>query len=360
MCYPFCGEIHAFCKMRNIGREVKSALLRGLGPLGINRPMTAFTNFCLVITPGRVDPVDFGIIARIMQSLDPRVLITIATPYDTADIVKAERWKHKSVTVAIGAAGSFVPKRGPMLQSGTVTKLDQYSQMVAAGVATPRTARFEFGKRYLPEQWSDFVILKPLPLKMTSKAGRTRLYRTHRLEHLSLQSLPEDHFLRDGPGLVQELIDTGPYPSKFRVLSLFGDPLYCSVTRSMAPRVPLDASDEEIEASIIDAKNPLSKAADKDEKRSLLVADQDVLAFARKVHGAFPRKPVLGIDILKRQQDGKLFALEVNAGGNVWHLSSSKEKHRVRMGGKQAMVGQLGAWDVAAKVLVRVAREHAA
>ena len=346
--------------MRNIGGEVKTLLLRGLGPLGINRPMTASTNLCLVITPGRLDPADFGIIARIIQSLDPGILITIATPYDTADIVKAERWKHKSVTVAIGASGSFVPRRGPMLQSGAVTKLDQYSQMTAAGVATPRTGRFEFGKCYLPEEWSDFVILKPLPLTMTSKAGRTRLYRTSRLEHLSPQSLPKDHFLRDGPGLVQELVNTGPYPSKFRVLSLFGDPLYCSLTRSMAPRVSLDASDEDIEASIIDAKNPLSKAADTDGKRSYLVVDHDVLAFARKVHGAFPRKPVLGIDILRRESDGKLFALEVNAGGNVWHLSSPKENHRVRLGGKEAMVAQLGAWDVAARALIRVAKEYAA
>ena len=322
--------------------------------------MPSFTNLCLVITPPRLDPGDFGSITKIMQALDPSILVTIVTPYDTADVVRAERWKHKSVTVAIGKSGRFTPQRGPVLESGQVSKIEQYNRFLAAGVATPRTARFEFGKRYLPEQWSDFVILKPLPLTMTSKSGRTRRYRTHRLEHLSPQSLPEDHFLHDGPGLVQELVDTGTYPSKFRVLSLFGDPLYCSVTRSMAPRVSLDASDEDIEASIIDAKNPLSKAADKDEKRSLLVADPDVLAFARKVHGAFPRKPVLGIDILKRESDGKLFALEVNAGGNVWHLSSGKEKHRVRLGGKEAMVAQLDAWNVAARALVRVANEHAA
>lgn len=166
--------------------------------------------------------------------------------------------------------------------------------------------------------------------------------------------------MREGPGLAQEMVDTGLYPSKFRVLSLFGDPLYCSLTRSMAPRAPLDASDEDIEASIIDAKNPLSKAADKDNERSLLVADPDVLAFARAVHGAFPRNPILGIDVLKRESDGKLFVLEVNAGGNVWHLSSPKENHRIRLGGKEAMVTQLDAWNVAARAFIRMAREHAA
>jgi hypothetical protein len=322
--------------------------------------MASFINLCLVIQPRRLDPGDFGVIAKIVQTLDPGILITILTPKDKAAIVKAERWKYKSVTIAIGPSGHFTPQRGPILQNGAVSKLEQYTRFLDAGVATPRTARFQFGKRYSPEEWSEFVILKPLPLTMTSEAGRSRMYRTHRLEHLSPQSLPEDHFLREGPGLVQELIDTGPYPSKFRVLSLFGDPLYSSITRSMVPRVSLDASDEDIEASIIDAKNPLSKAADKDEKRTALASDPDVLEFARAVHGAFPRKPVLGIDILKRESDGKLFALEVNAGGNVWHLSSPKEKHRARLGGKAAMVAQLDAWNVAARALIRIAREHAA
>jgi hypothetical protein len=322
--------------------------------------MTSFINLCLVVGPIRHDPQDFGAIAKIMQSLDPGILITILTPSDRAANVRAERWQYKSVTIAIGPSGHFTPPRGPILQNAAVSKLDQYRRFVAAGVATPRTARFEFGKRYLPEEWSEFVVLKPLPLDMTSKAGRTHMYRTRRLEQLSPKSLPEDHFLRSGPALVQELIDTGPYPSKFRVMSLFGDPLYCSMTRSMAPRAPLDASDEEIEASIIDAKNPLSRAADTEGKRNLLVQDPDVLAFSREVHGAFVRKPVLGIDILKRESDGKLFAIEVNAGGNVWHLSSRKEKHRERLGGKEAMVAQFDAWNVAARTLIRVARENAA
>ncbi len=322
--------------------------------------MASFINLCLVIQPTRLDPDDFGHIARIVKSLDPGILITILTPGDKAANVKAERWNYRSVTIAIGPSGRFTPPRGPILQNGPVPKLEQYSRFLATGVATPRTARFEFGKRYSEDEWSEFVVMKPLPLTMTSKSGLSRLYRTRRLEQLSPGALPEDHFLRDGPGLVQELIDTGLYPSKFRVLSLFGDPLYCSNTRSMAPRVPLDAGDEEIEASIIDAKNPLSKAADKDEKRTLLAADPAVLAFAREVHGAFPRKPVLGIDILQRESDGKLFAIEVNAGGNVWHLSSSKEKHRQRLGGKEAMVAQFDAWNVAAQALIRMAREHAA
>jgi multidrug efflux pump len=76
---------------------------------------------------------------------------------------------------------------------------------------------------------SMFVILKPLPLDMTSRVGLSRLYRTRRLAGLAPGALPEDHFLKRGPALVQSFIDTALHPSKWRVLSLFGEPLYSTV-----------------------------------------------------------------------------------------------------------------------------------
>lgn len=322
--------------------------------------MVNLRNLCLVVEPKRLDWGDFAAIANRMQALDPGVLVNVLTPRDTAEAVHVKRWTCKSITVAIGLSGRFTPPRGPVFEGGAVPKLEQYERFCAAGVATPRTARFEFGKRYSPDEWSEFAILKPLPITMSSQSGRTRLYRTRRLEHLSRQTLPADHFLRDGPGLVQELIDTGLYPCKWRVLSLFGDPLYSAVTRSMVARASLEASDEDIESSIIDAKNQQSKAADKDGKRTQLALDEEILAFARQVHGVFPRKPLLGIDILKRESDGRLFALEINAGANTWHFSSSRVPHRTRLGGREAMTAQLDSWTVAAKTLIRLTHEHAA
>ncbi len=158
---------------------------------------------------------------------------------------------------------------------------------------------------------------------------------------------------------MQTLIDTGSHPWKCRVLSLFGEALYSSMTRSAVARVPLDSGDAEIEASIIDAKNPKSSAADEKGERNRLIADAEVLQLARRIHAAFPRVPVLGIDILKRESDGALFAIEVNAGGNVWHFSSGKEGHRKRLGGRRAMIDQFDAWNTAARALIRVTHENA-
>ena len=70
-----------------------------------------------------------GLSPKIVQTLDPGILITILTPKDKAAIVKAERWKYKSVTIAIGPSGHFTPQRGPILQNGAVSKLEQYNQI---------------------------------------------------------------------------------------------------------------------------------------------------------------------------------------------------------------------------------------
>jgi len=48
------------------------------------------------------------------------------------------------------------------------------------------------------------------------------------------------------------------------------------------------------------------------------------MAFAASVHAVFPDMPLLGCDIVREHATGRLHAIEVNAGGNVWHLSSPR------------------------------------
>ena len=149
------------------------------------------------------------------------------------------------------------------------------------------------------------------------------------------------------------------YPSKWRVLSLLGEPLYSAYSVSALPRTDLGADDATIADSLVEPRTPENKEADAHGLRDRLVSDEEVLAFARRIHAAFPSIPLLGIDVLRREQDGALFALEVNAGGNVWHFSSYAKQHRARLGGRQTMVDQFGAWAAAARTLVRATRELA-
>ena len=139
--------------------------------------------------------------------------------------------------------------------------------------------------------------------------------------------------MRSSPCIVQQFIDTGQYPQKWRVLTLFGRPLYCNLSRSFAPRASLDAEDDVIESSIVDAKNEASKSlAGVGERRNILAIDEKIMNFATNIHSAFPQLPLLGVDILRRVPDGKLFAIVLNAGG-TYGISPPTRSERARVRG---------------------------
>jgi hypothetical protein len=85
------------------------------------------------------------------------------------------------------------------------------------------------------------------------------------------------------------------------------------------------------------------------------------MAFAHRMNEAFPAIPVKGCDILREETTGKLYAIEVNGGGNVWHFSSAIfQRSRNQMGGRDAMVQYYDPWPKAARILIKMTREHAA
>jgi hypothetical protein len=303
---------------------------------------------------------DFIEIAHELRRQAPDVFVAVCTPSDTADIIPPAIWRHPCLTIGVGSTlGRFVPRRGPWLENTSIKKLGQYTRMTEAGVNTPLTERFEFGCRYDPEIWGEIVIVKPLSLELTSQGGSVRLFRAKTLSSLSPEDLPTDHLLRQAPAIVQQFVDTGSYPSKWRVLSLLGEPLYSSFSVSLLPRADLSAEDDVIMNSIAEPRTPANKIADVSGERDRLLVHEEVLAFAKRVHAAFPKVPLLGMDILRRDSDKSLFALEVNAGGNVWHFTSYAKQHRERLGGKRRMIDQLGAWSVAAGALIKATREMA-
>lgn len=316
----------------------------------------------LIIVTGRKaeDWRDFEQIAHEVVKSAPDIAVQLVSPLETASSIDRRKWERPSVTVCLGHPGEFSPIRGPFFHSFPIKKLDQCARFQTAGVATPRSERFQFGKEYLEAQWGEFVILKPLPLELTSKGTMVRLYRTRRLGKLTPATLPDDHFLRAAPGIVQEYIDTGEYVAKWRVLTMFGEPLYSSTSKSVVPRALLDADDEAIEQSEVEPRTMRNREADPTGSRHRLAVDDEILAFARRMHAVFPTLPVLGCDVLRRESDRALFALEINGGGNVWHFSSlMAHLHREHLGGREKMLAQLGAWPAAARALIRTVRQHA-
>ncbi len=67
---------------------------------------------------------------------------------------------------------------------------------------------------------------------------------------------------------------------------------------------------------------------------------------------AFPNIPLQGIDILEESGTGRLYVIEINAGGNTWHFFSSRSAlGRIGITRKDR-VAQFGAWKVATEALI--------
>ena len=193
-----------------------------------------------------------------------------------------------------------------------------------------------------PIMFGEFVIIKPMSLKLGSQARGVQLFRRRRLETMRSSDFPSGHLIhKDREGyIVQKFIDTGEFVPYNRVSTFFSEPMYSYFSSSKSPRGSLNSPDEIIEALKITNASVIFR------ERQLRVED-DVVALARRVHDAFPNVPLLGTDILREHGTGKLFVIECNPGGNTWHFSSKMNLPlRLKMGGA-SLVGQKKAQVIA-------------
>jgi hypothetical protein len=86
-----------------------------------------------------------------------------------------------------------------------------------------------------------------------------------------------------------------------------------------------------------------------------MVKDPEINTLALKVAETYPNQPLFGIDILRCAKTQKLYVLETNSGGNVWHFSSAIAKKVPGYDDKarKKLILQYHAWDRAAEAIVR-------
>lgn len=311
---------------------------------------------------------DFDEIAAKVNARDRSISV-----YHLPGALKADlpvsAWQYPTLTVSLVSKFRLPVRRGPVLKNEAIEKLAQQEIFRRNGIPTPPAQPFRFGMKLDPILFGEFVILKPMDLRLTSKGNGIHLYRRKRCETLTPADFERGHLIHKDPKgyLVQRFIDTGERISVSRVTTFFGEPILSLSMRSNVQRPALDADDAALEAT------PVASNAIKDKLR-FLHADDDMVMLARRVHGCLPEVPVLGVDILREHGSGSLHVLECNAGGNVWHFSSaSGEKLRGWFGGHPRVplekasekarlmyIAQYGAFDRVAEVLVNMTRALAA
>ncbi len=301
----------------------------------------------------RCDPADFMDIAKRIGKIAPEIDVKVFNPNYLNSLPK-EAWKNPTLLVSLQTLENGMLPRGAVLMSHQLTKLRQAEMFQLAGVRTPITARYEIGMHLDPQVWGDFILMKPMLLHMTSHGAGIQVFRTARLSGMTAEDFSPSHIVNETPMLIQQFVDTGSFPQKYRALTLCGDVLYIAQDTNVSPRPELAARDEDIEAGKFHNDGS-------GEVKIEFGQYPEIHKFARKMAAAFPTVPLLGCDIIEDSHSGQLYALEVNAGGNVWHFSSRMlAARRAKFpDDERARQSQYGAFDVAAKALIRATRRMA-
>lgn len=306
----------------------------------------------LVAQPEYMATDDLVIIRDKIRQTAPDVHAMVVGRADRATLIDRTWWNRPSLTVSFGPLGSFTPLRGNVLFNQSMSKMDQFRAMSAAGVPTPRTAPFHFGMSLSEQDWGTLCILKPADLNVSSSGRGLYLFRTRRLATLQREDLPSEHLAATQPMLVQSFVDTGPKFRVYRCLTLFGEVIYQNLAEAPDPHPSLDCPDDVLDAIL--PEPPRHRTAPS------INTEADVSAFAASIQSAFPRIPLLGCDIVRELPSNRLYVIEVNAGGNVWHLSSPRTRDSRTITKIQSYLKTFQSYDKAAMALIRATRRDAA
>jgi Prokaryotic glutathione synthetase, ATP-grasp domain len=303
-------------------------------------------NLLIIQTPPLQDPADWVTIKQRIERDAPDIEVRIANNGHPNSVTARWQVRRPSLVFSPIHLINFVPCGGAIFCGHILGKDEQLRRLSSIDILTPKTVMLSSVGSLDPSEWSEFVVVKP----NNSNSGKgVRLVRSTDLSarYNELTTLANDQIL------VQPYIDHAEegYPTIYRVLTMFGRALYCVLNRwdNKRPRLAQIADD------------PFGVIATNDKSMGQVRAicnDPEIVALGERAHKAFPECPVLGVDIIRDIQSGRLYVLEVNPHGAVWHLSSLFAKE-VDPEYVRARYAQFNALDRAADLLIQKTRTDA-
>ena len=309
-------------------------------------------NLILVANPRINEPWDFELLASHVREIAPDIQTGVLydQPVDWSRI--PDGFDLPTLTFSPGPIGRFRPSRGVVCQGLPFRKSQEYAALERAGVPVPRWTVVT--PTHTPDLsgFGPYVVMKP---DGGGRGADVRIVRTGRVRWRS----PRTDFTRATAGercdwIVQEFVYTGAHPVSYRVATLFGEPIWSLKVEADRTRRPLlqrhgFGQDGQAGISIVaSGKGSVFSPAE----------DLEMFALARRAHRALPVVPLIGVDILRDCETGRLFVIELNAVGFTWHLTSPIGR------GVQQQFGfdldaRFGVRRKAAQLLVEQVRRHA-
>ena len=295
------------------------------------------------------DRADFETIARRIgeRAGDIRAFVADTKEANWAD-PRFERGAP-TLTVAPMPIKRFLPPPGAVCQGHEFPKDEQYRRLARLGVPVPDWTVIAPETALDPQQWGPYVVVKPA---LGHKGAEIHIKRAGRVRYRPPESFAERHPARRAPLLAQRFVYTGKWPSNFRVVTFFGRTLLCWRCEAAHHHVPLHSRWD------FKAKGGITVVSNKRDSSYALARDADVIALAENAHAAFPDQPLLGTDIVRDADTGKLYVIECNPRGDAWLLSSDMGRMIEQANGLD-FARQFGALDIAAETLIRETRARA-
>jgi hypothetical protein len=311
-------------------------------------PMAIERNLILVAERRHMDPDDFERIAERIRALDDSIKVFVVENGSLNMRMARKAAERPTLVVCPVPLDMFRPRRGRIFQGQWIGKIEELHRMDASGLPVPAWQTMTPLLRLRAEDWGPAVVVKP------AFGGQNKdilLMPTAGAHYVSPQNFPKGHRGNVGAMIAQRFVDAGPHLPEYRVLCLFGEPLY-------AIRLTSTAS----EAAEWPPSFPLEKSVNISallrQRRAEFTQDADVLALARRIHRAMPDVATTGCDIVRDTRSGALYVMEANCKGFSWHFSSSSGR-RLQVESGLDFFSQFDAVAVAARVLIERTNELA-
>ncbi|MEX0853597.1 MAG: hypothetical protein WD036_10010 [Bauldia sp.] len=300
-------------------------------------------------TPSFQDVGDWAIVKQRIEDLAPEIEVRIGTNSKPDPGNRDWQITRPSLVFSPYRLLAYRPLGGTVYAGRKMSKVLEIRRMTEMGLPVPRTMELVPGLPLAAEDWGEYVIVKPI----NGFLGRgVRLVRRDRVD-AQFSELTENGRQRM---LVQPYIahvDEEGRPRAYRVLTMFGEPLYQSQWRWSERLRPLF----EIAA---DPHGKVATNASGVSRKGGLCVVPDVLALARRAAAAFPEIPCLGLDIVRRTDTGQPCIMETNPSGFTWHLSSQySRRDAYDKDFASAKYSQFNALEIVAEKLIERTRSEA-
>ena len=257
---------------------------------------------------------DFDRIAEHVRATAPDLRAYVVNDHRSA-AMKAGLLLRPSFYFSTVATQKIRIPRGSLFTDSFMTKSEEYLALEREGIPVPRWQLLTEHHSPDLDPLGEYVVVKP---DCGGRGAEVRIRRSSRVRWkppINERAQAENRF-----GLIaQQFVYTGKWPVSYRVTTLFGKVLFAFRIEADRSRRPLPGPDRFAGGN--DGAG-LSICSSGRGCHVEMCHDSEIISFGELAHRAFPKHPLLGIDVVREETTGKLYVIEVNSCGQVWHFSS--------------------------------------